>query len=286
MLVGSVASRAQKKQAETDAWLNGVRAVDTAKLQVSRSQADLVKGLAYTPSGLQAAMVVRDALSYDPRVSVADINPLVSGSFVLLRGTVRSASAKLAAEDTARHVPGVVDVTNQLQVRAAPPRDDALLEQDIVNALSWCAVTRGLGISVRVQAGKVTLGGQVESASQRRHATRLIASIEGVRDVDDLLRVARPGPPHPLYRGGSNRQPLPPSTALLGSNDETAATIRRRLNTNPFVGGAAISVEVFGGIPTLNGTVQSTSQRMAATRSAYEAGAIFVDNRLLVEGVD
>jgi hypothetical protein len=50
--------------------------------------------------------------------------------------------------------------------------------------------------------------------------------------------------------------------------------------------GGAISVEVFRGVATLNGTARSTAERMHAGLNAYGSGALFVDNRIRVRGVD
>jgi osmotically-inducible protein OsmY len=240
----------------------------------------MVKDSSFTPSGFEVARSVRDAIAYDPRISAADVHPLVSGGVVLLRGTVRSNLAKHAADAAARNTAGAQGVTNQLKILPSPDWPDADTQARARLALEQDAYLRDSPISARVVAGRATIDGHARTAFQRGHATSLIASIEGVRDVDNQVVVS--GPPLQRARGG-NASSLE-EAGQVGRDSIVAGAIRHGLRDDML--GAEVSAEVDRGVVSLNGVVQTTSDRVAATLRAYEAGAIFVDNRIRVRGLD
>jgi osmotically-inducible protein OsmY len=253
-------------------------------LVVRRIEADVIKSPAFAPSGFEVARTVRDAIAYDPRISAADVHPLVSGGFVLLRGTVRSNLAKQAAEAAARNTVGALGVTNQLKVLPYPGWSDADTQARAQLALRQDVYTRALPVSVAVTASKATLEGSAQSAFQRGHATRLIASIEGVRDVDNQVVVSHPAAASPIngIRGG--KESFLEGAEQLREDADIAGAISRCLLDG--MRGAEVSAQLDRGVATLNGIVQTTSERVSATLCAYEAGAIFVDNRIRVRGLD
>jgi osmotically-inducible protein OsmY len=72
--------------------------------------------------------------------------------------------------------------------------------------------------------------------------------------------------------------------AYSGSSDfRIAQEIRDQLFWSPFVDDTDITVSVDDGEATLTGTVDSYMEYGAAQDNAYEGGAIFVDNDLVVE---
>jgi osmotically-inducible protein OsmY len=69
-----------------------------------------------------------------------------------------------------------------------------------------------------------------------------------------------------------------------GSSDfRIEQEIRDQLFWSPFVDDADVTVSVDDGEATLTGTVDSYMEYGAAQDNAYEGGAIFVDNDLVVE---
>jgi osmotically-inducible protein OsmY len=283
-LRGTVANDAQRQRVVSAAWVAGVSRVDDGALVVRRVEADVIKGPAFAPSEFEVARTVRDAIAYDPRISAADVHPLVSGGFVLLRGTVRSNVAKLAAEAAARNTIGARGVTNQLKVLPSPGWSDADTQARAQLALRQDVYTRDLPISVSVTASRATIDGRARTAFERGHATQLIASIEGVRDVDNQIVVSDTSAVHLLNGRRGDSESLREGAGQRGGDPDIPGAIRRRLLHS--VLGAEVSAEVDRGVATLNGIVQTTSERVSATLCAYEAGALFVDNRILVRGLD
>ncbi len=283
-LVGTVVSDVQRQRLVSAASIPGVSRVDDSSLVVSPSRAGVVKGSSFIPSGFEIAGTVRDAISYDPRISAADVHPLVSGGLVLLRGTVRSNLAKHAAEAAARNTAGVRGVTNQLKVLPSPGWPDADTQARAQRALTHDAYTRVLPITVTVASGRATIDGRAPTAFERGHATKLIGSIEGVRDVDNRIVVSDLASVQALDGARRANGLSLVEVGAGGKGPHIASAIRQRLmNDMP---GAGVSAEVARGIATLNGVVQTTSARVSATLLAYEAGALFVDNRIRVVGLD
>jgi len=147
--------------------------------------------------------------------------------------------------------------------------------------------TAGLAIVVKVVAGKVLLKGEVPNAFERAHATTLAASIEGARDVDNEIRVLNPKSgyvyhsffyPYGPYAEGWYAMPARP----IGPDSRIAQSIRAHLAWNPSVDSSRIGVGVESAKATLTGRVDSYRERIAAAESAYEAGALTVDNQLQV----
>lgn len=284
-LRGSVASTARRGEVVANAWVIGVHGVDDSGLIVQPHGPPLLRAKTQMPVGYQIATAIGDAAAYDPRVSAADVHPLVSGTAVLLRGSVASEPARRAVQQIAEDTPGVAGVVNQLRIQPAQTVRDAQLLSRALDALGSNAYTRGLPISVAVTARKAIITGKVRTAFERRQATKLVASIEGVRDVDNDIEVGRFEAPHRALAPVTTSSVEAPSTPARG-DQEVASAIERRLHANPLVDGSTIAVEVLRGIATLNGTVASTSARMATTLNAYEGGASFVDNRIRVDGLD
>jgi osmotically-inducible protein OsmY len=286
-LKGQVASAAERRRASSDAWVVGVRRVDDSKLTVVSWRPDLLKHERFGPSDLQIAKAVGDAAAYDPRLSAADLHPSVNAGLVTLRGSVGSIAGKFAAEDLARHTVGVLAVKNELIVKPFQHVTDVGLEAKVRDALMWDPYTDLFNIEVKAADGKVTLNGNVSTAFERAQATNVASSIEGVIDIDNHLTVAHPERGyvyHPFYYpyGPYWQTWLFTPTSRIGSDAEIESNVRQHLDWSPFVDSSVVTVEVVQGRATLKGRVGSQSQRIAATVSAYEGGAVFVDNQLTI----
>ncbi|HVY25726.1 MAG TPA: BON domain-containing protein [Polyangiaceae bacterium] len=288
-LRGEVASAAERRRAGIDAWVLGVSDVDESALRVAAWRPDLLRHELFAQSDEAIAKAIRDAASYDPRVSAADINPEVEASYVVLRGSVGSVSARRAAEELARNTVGVLFVENLLEVRPLESPPDPQLAEHVRQALSRNPYTHGLPIIVAVRAGTVTLRGTVDTAFERAEATTIAASIEGARDIDNQIGVVDSSTgyvyhsffyPYGPYAEGWYALP----TRALEPDPRLREAVVARLESDPFVDAKAIRVTVTAARATLTGEVRSYRERMAATESAYEAGALAVDNQLQVVG--
>jgi osmotically-inducible protein OsmY len=135
-----------------------------------------------------------EALADAPHVDVAEIAvECHDDGDVVLRGSVVNLRQRAEAVRTARGVPGVRAVDDQMRTRPAGDehRTAAETEAAVLDALILDdAVTAyGIDVDVDVDGGKVTLCGAVDSASQRDGAERIALRVPGVSEVRNRLQV-------------------------------------------------------------------------------------------------
>lgn len=127
-------------------------------------------------------------------VSGTSINVDTVDGRVTLHGKVQSADEKAKAETVARGIEGVRDVRNLLQVvpssqQNAVKAKDEDVESEVKRALEAREDLRRAGIGVEVKNGVARLSGTVPSQEQRITAAVAARGANGVRSVQDDLRV-------------------------------------------------------------------------------------------------
>ncbi len=124
-------------------------------------------------------------LKWDSRVSWASINVEVTDGIVTLVGTVPSYVQKIAAQDAAHRIAGVLDVANDIEVRPVDQfvRTDSEIAAAVRNALEWDALVPNELIQSTVSHGWVTLEGEVDYGRERTDAERAIRRLAGVVGV-------------------------------------------------------------------------------------------------------
>lgn len=280
-LSGEVGSNIEKTRAITDSWVAGVTDVNAEKLEVvdwvrDRNRRTAKQG----PTDEQVEQAVRDALEHDPRLSDFDVNVSATSGTVTLAGVVNNLAAKTAAEDDARNVIGVMRVHNFVKVRMPNAPTDALIEQRVERALVRDPFVYPYDIDVQVDAGVVTLKGDVQVPFERERAERVASRVSGTVYVKNMLST-------PIVYDPLTYRTLPPPYAdrsPLQTDEELEQNIRDQLFWSPFVDADEVNVSVVNGVATLTGTVDSASERKAARDNAYDGGAVAVTNDLNVRG--
>ena len=135
---------------------------------------------------------IESAFDSDYSLNGQDIHVDVNNGMVILSGNVNKHYEKLHATDVAGKIRGVGDVVNNIVVNSLPVYSDAALKARIEDRLSsyWETSWVSDRIEVQVDAGKVTLSGDVDTWSERDEAARISALTEGVYSVDNQLIVA------------------------------------------------------------------------------------------------
>ena len=129
----------------------------------------------------------------DKRVKATAVTVDTDDRVVTLRGKVRTAEEKLAAEQIARGTDGVRGVNNVLQVVSEGQRRlvdarDGDIKQSVKNRLEADAMLKEADISVRSDAGVVTLKGNVPDTRARTRAADLTRGVSGVKSVRNELK--------------------------------------------------------------------------------------------------
>jgi osmotically-inducible protein OsmY len=289
-LSGTVGSAAEKRRAEFDAHITGVKSVDSTELRVKRwaRDRDLRERKHVVKSDAQILEAVKDALACDPRVFSFNVDPEVSEGVVTLRGEVSSLSARRAAEQDAGNTVGVVYVRNRLKVRPEERVSDQKIAERVRRALIRHPYVARYEISVTVENGIVNLYGEVDTYFEKSQAAEVTSRVKGVVAVDNYLVVDDYSPyyysPHvdDFY---PDRGWYPYDVRrVLKSDPELKEDIEDEFFWSPFVDADQVRVVVEDGIATLTGTVDSWPEYHAATENAYEGGARWVDNELAVKG--
>ena len=130
-------------------------------------------------------------LKWDSRIGQAKLEVDVADGLVTLTGFVNSYPKKLAAQEAAHRVAGVLDVANELAVIPArfAERTDEVIAQAVRQVLQWDAQVPDQLIQSTVSDGWVTLTGDVEFWHEREEAERAVLRLEGVIGVTNKIVV-------------------------------------------------------------------------------------------------
>lgn len=192
---------------------------------------------------------VLNELKWDTRVAPNEVGIEVDNSVVTLTGTVSSYAKKLAAEQAAHHVLGVLDVANDLVVKLAgsAQKTDTEIAAAARQALLWDVLVPEDKVQMTVSNGLVRLEGTVDYASQRYDAARAIQNLAGVCAIDNLIKVKSADVSRPALK-----------TAIHDA-------LERRAERDA----AKIQLEIDAGRVTLSGTVHSWGEREAVIGAAW-----------------
>jgi hyperosmotically inducible periplasmic protein len=130
---------------------------------------------------------------------------------------------------------------------------DAWLDGKAETTLLLNSNLNSFDINTDVKNGVVTLSGKVESEVDKSLASELVASLEGVTEVDNQLKVA------------ADDQEEQSSEVVQALTDSKVATVvKTRLLFESEVSGSAINVDANKGEVTLEGEVSSEAERELA----------------------
>jgi len=131
-------------------------------------------------------------LKWDSRIGWSEIGVEVMEGVVTLTGVVSSYAQKLAAQEAAHRINGVLDVANDVEVRPEGVfvRLDAEIALAVRHVLEWDALVPDERIKSTISDGWVTLEGDVDFWQQREDAERTVLRLEGVIGVTNEITVA------------------------------------------------------------------------------------------------
>jgi osmotically-inducible protein OsmY len=210
---------------------------------------------------------VLEELKWDSRVDETEVGVEVDSGVVTLTGTVTSWAKRMAAQEAARRVIGVLDVANDITVKVpgGRGRTDTEVAQAVRRALEWDVYVPDEKITTTVSNGVVTLEGHVESWSQRVDAERAVRNLQGVKGVVSRILVVM----------------LPtPVTADVRHSIEQALERRAEREAR------RIHVDVKDGTAILTGSVHTWAERKSVVAAArFTPGVRAVEDRLITEPV-
>lgn len=196
---------------------------------------------------------VIDELAWRPDIDSAHIGVTADKGVITLTGHVPSYAQKYEVEECVKGVNGVHGLAEELEVRYAgdySTKDDEIAQRAL-NSLAWDAIIPKDCVKVAVQAGVVTLSGQVAWQFERKAAEDAVRTLYGVMDVVDNIKL--------------KSQPQP---------TDIKSRIENALKRNAELDSKSIRVAVADGTVTLEGTVDTWSARDTAEDAAWSAPGV------------
>jgi osmotically-inducible protein OsmY len=207
---------------------------------------------------------VLDELKWDTRVEETDVGVDVDKGIVTLTGTVRSYAKRVAAQEAAHRVAGVLDVVNEVRVNipGSHLRTDKEVAEAVRHALEWDVDVPDERIETTVSAGWVTLDGSVDYWSQREDAEWVVARLLGVQGVVNRITVR------------------PPEANPEKVREAIEEALERRAEREV----RDMQVEVEDGVVSLTGHVHSWREKRAVVGAAEHApGVRSIEDHLRVD---
>ncbi len=286
-LNGIVGSASEKSQAEVNAWVAGVEAVNIDGLEVERwaRDEDLRDDKYVERSDEQIREAVKDAFLYDARLNAYGIEVEVNNGEVILSGIVDNLKSKNVASMNAENVIGVWKVNNEMKVNSTEFPPEERIKSNIEEALSYNAYVEEFQIDVDYQDGTAILSGTVNSNFEKYTAEDVASKVFGVQKIENDINVAVSTIPYVYdyhyfhyYPYEYNRAPA--TDNLAESDAEIEENISKQIWWSPFIDSEDVNVSVDNGIATLSGTVDSWKEYQQAEINAFDGGAIVVNNNL------
>jgi len=145
--------------------------------------------------------------------------------------------------------------------------DDSTLQAEVKAKLMGEDFLGGMGINTEIRKGVVQLGGWVDDADKAAEAAKMVAGIEGVKEVDNQLHAKR----------GE-------ATAGQTLDDTVITTKAKSAIAGADLGqGIKINIDTYNGVVLLTGFVDTLEQKTAAgERAAAVANVKDVVNGIYV----
>jgi osmotically-inducible protein OsmY len=213
-----------------------------------------------TDSDLQYAVLAE--FNWEPSVNGAHIGVAAQRGVVTLTGHVSTFAEKHAAEAAARRVKGVIAVAEEIEVRLPfdTQRDDEDIAAAAVDRIDWDATVPSDAVKVQVEAGWVTLTGDVDWHYQKEAAEQ---------DIRPLLGVV----------GLSNKIVIRPRVDTQNLSENVVHALHRSWFFDPHT----ITVTSDRGRVRLSGSVHTPHERQVAAATAWAApGTISVQNDIAI----
>ena len=206
---------------------------------------------------------VQDAIKWQPLLNAAEVGVTAKDGVVSLTGVVDSYAKKTQAEEAAKNVAGVIALVEKIEVRypSSYTKTNGEIATEVVTALQARWDVPKDKVKVKVEAGWITLTGDLGWNFQRAAAENAIENLMGVTGVTNNI--------------------------LIKSESKEAAekaAIEKALKRNWTFYENDIHVQVSGHRATLTGTVDSLYQKDQAGTIAWNAPGVWsVDNELVVD---
>lgn len=207
---------------------------------------------------------VETELRAEESISADLIDVGVRSGVVTLSGETFTLLGKRQATRVVESLRGVRSIVNRIRVRPSSA-DDTEIHADVRATLFDDAVADSHEIDAKVQAGKVTLSGTVDSFPELALTEAAVASVRGVAAIDNQITV----------KPKDSRR-----------DEEIKPEIIRRFELSPYLAEDLLTANVANGFVTLSGEVGSPNEKNLARVLSWVAGVRGVNERAIVVNPD
>jgi len=210
---------------------------------------------------------VMEKLKFEPRLDESNITISIQGNndIVVLDGTVRSFTEKLAAEKAIKSLANVRTIANEIEVDLSIGyhKTDVEIAKEVTNALKNNTITALQNIQSVVKNGIVTLTGDVDWYYQKSTAFNAIDKLFGIKSIINNIAV----------------KPL-----IIIDSSKVKNQITQEFERHARIDAGKIKVIVEGKKIILNGEVRNYDEMEDAKDAAWSiAGVQEVENNLTIE---
>ncbi len=213
---------------------------------------------------VQTQQDVLSELSWDNRVEETDVGVEVERGVVTLTGGASSHAKRIAAQQAAHRVAGVLDVANDIEIRppGTMPESDTDIAHKVRETLRWDVRVPHERIESMVSAGSVTLTGTVDYLSQREDTERALRRLSGVRGITNRMTV----------------------TTAEADPEKVRQAIEEALERQAECEGRRVQINVKDGIVRLTGRVHSWREKNTVVAAAEHApGVRSIEDQLRID---
>jgi osmotically-inducible protein OsmY len=199
--------------------------------------------------------VIKGSLANDMIVPANLIDVTTNDGIVTLSGNVNSLLERERALAIAENIIGVISVVDKIELRSIKRSDDEI-RQDVSAALNSLRPSLVGRVEIFVKGGILELRGQAVSWGQKQLLLNAAKSIQGVRDVNNIIEVIHD-----------------PSRTDM----EIRSEVEKLLELNVYVNDERLDVKVENGVVKLSGEVGNDSGKVHAYRDAWSGSPRSVD---------
>lgn len=251
---------------------NNIRKLVAVALVASVWIAGAVPALA-TDQDDKIEKTFKSSEAYQTKLKSADVSIDSKDGIVTLKGEVDTEKQRSVAVETARDIPGVQRVNDELRIAKQP--SDERIATEVRGALLMHKNVSLVHTKVSANDGVVTLTGSAENEAEKSLAAKYAADVRGVKRVENNIQVV----------AASKDKSAEPDRSLGEKVDDATITarIKYQLSVNRATSALRTEVKTENGVVTVHGEAKNPAEKDLVTKLAKSVdGVRDVRNEMVV----
>lgn len=221
----------------------------------------------------QIEKTFKNSDAYQTKLKSADVSIDSDNGIVTLKGEVDNEKQRNIALETARDIPGVQRVNDEMRIAKQP--SDERIATEVRGALLLHKNVSLVHTKVAANDGVVTLTGTAENEAEKSLAAKYAADVRGVKRIENNIQVV-----------ASDKEKSSSSGRSVGEKvDDAAITakVKYELSMNRATSALRTEVDTDNGVVTVRGEAKNSAEKDLVTKLAKSvAGVRDVRNDMVV----